>query len=331
MAINKKMQVFGLLSPKYFKPVFNKIYLSLYAKFFPYNATKLRKLNKSYCQSFYKFFESSGNYNYFTNEGVEPLKDVVFVFWNGGVEKMPKIARLCYERLISITRFKVILLDNENYKNYSTIDQRIINMYEKGDIPIQLFADILRVNLLAIHDCIWMDSTLFLRHDFPEDILSSNFTSPYRGENKFLFEDIPNFYQYPDLSLSQNYFLAGKNKKIFIAWYNLLLSYLFNETKFLKVARPYYLSYFTVEYLNDNNSEFYKYLQERTLSNRNVEKVEGLKDEIYDENKFAYIFDKDTYIYKLSYKMKFNFKKNDNLTVFGKFAELYNIKESDID
>lgn len=326
----KKFQVFGLLSPKYYSIVLSKIELKFGSIRKEINQSKLKKANEKYCHSFYKFLKKYINESYFKANNVKSLKNVVFVYWDSGLETMPKIARFCFERLKAITRFEVILIDKNNIQEYSCIDPEILSMYRNREISLTMFSDILRYNLLAIHDCIWLDSTVFLREDFPLDILNFDFISPYCKKGKSLFDNIPAFYKFPDLSLSQSYFLAGKKKEIFIKRYDLTVAYLKSETIFLKIARPYYLTYFVFEFLNDEDLKFHKNLENRMASNENAECIEGLKDEIYDHSMYGYIFSNDTFLFKLSYKMDFKAIKNNQLTVFGKFLETYNISENDI-
>lgn len=329
MVKKRLFQLLGLFCPRYFPLSMSYIKLRAYRKKHHIDQKKCKKLNYKYCRSYYKFFNVNPN-KYFNNCSIKPLKNVVFIYWNGGMDNMPKMAKMCLERLISTTRFEVIILNNGNLAKYSTVDERIIKMQKNGEISIQLFSDILRINLLAIHDAIWVDSTIFLRKDFPIDIMEYDFVSPYCDGDVSLFDNKPSLYRYPDLSLSQIYFLAGKKKNIFIKWYDTLLEYLFSETKILKNYKPYYLSYFAFEFLSENDGEFKTYLKSRKPSNSNAECIEGLKDEIYDDEKMSYIFDDDTYLYKLSYKMNFVPKIDNKLTVFGKFLELYQIDENDV-
>ena len=326
----KKIQIFGLLSPKYYSIVRSKIELKLAIMRKETNQVKLKKANEKYCHSFYKFFKKHINESYFKTDNVKHLKNVVFVYRDGGLETMPKIARFCFERLKAVTSFEVILIDKSNIQEYSCIDPEILSMYRNGEISLTMFSDILRFNLLAIHDCIWIDSTVFLREDFPSGILNYDFISPYCEKGKSLFDNKPELYKYPDLSVSQNYFLAGKKKEIFIKRYDLTVAYLKSETTFLKLARPYYLTYFVFEFLNDEDLVFQKNLENRMPSNENAECIEGLKDEIYDSSKYGYIFSNNTFLFKLSYKMNFKAVKNNKLTVFGKFLETYNISENDV-
>lgn len=312
-----------LFSIKYTKYFFTRIRFDLQKK---NDQAIYKKLNMKLCEGLYPAFKDVKIKNYFNASGVKKLSNVVFVYWHTGEDTMPKIVKECYERLKKTTRFEVILITSNNIKQYSTINDDIYNLYLKGDLSIQMFSDILRINLLSIHEAIWVDATLFLKEDFPIDIFKYDFISPYAGKDKSLFDNKPNLFYIPDLSLSQIYFMAGTNKNIFITWYNFLVSYYLNEPKIIKNVRPYFINYYAFEYLLNYNDNFKPLLSHRNISNINVESINGFYNEIYTD-KLAYIFEGDTYILKLSNKTNYNKTINGKLTVYGEFCRRYNFDQ----
>ena len=76
---------------------------------------------------------------------------------------MPDIVKACYN---SIQRHAcnhpVILITEENFRDYIDMPEYIINKQKEGYIDITHFSDILRMMLLTKHGGIWMDSTLLI-------------------------------------------------------------------------------------------------------------------------------------------------------------------------
>lgn len=323
MNFRKSSFIKALFNFKYSRYIFSKIRFRLYRG---NEQQKLKKLNYASCKAYFKYFRNTKVVNYFNPGTLKKLSNVVFVFWNSSEDTMPSIVKECVKRLKETTRFNVILLNSDNLNQYSTLNNEVFELYENKKISIQLFSDLLRINLLSIHDAIWVDSTVFLIKDFPNNILDLNFVSPYAGKEKSLFDGKPNIYKFPDLSLSQSYFMCGNNKNIFIKWYNLLLSYLMNESSILENIRPYFVTYYAFEYLITEDVEFKKEIGERNISNVNAECIEGLHDSLYDD-KLSYIFGGDTYLYKLSNKMDFKKTIDDKLTVYGEFCNRFKFDE----
>lgn len=323
--LKKLCALVNIFNPNYTIMIWRNLKLFLYNHLGKNNKKTYDKLNEDYCKSYFKYFDKT-NYSLSINsDGISKLSNVVFVFWYDGLETMPKIAKLCYKNLLKTTKYKVILLDKNNLNKYSNISPTIYKLLDTGKIGLTLFSDILRLNLLSIHDAIWLDSTCFLYKDFPEDIFDKEFVTIYPENGESIFDNIPKFYFAPDLHLQQSYFLAGKNKNLFINAYNLICSYLINETKTLFAFRPYYITYFAFEYLYCTNSNIKLVANARTVNNRFVERIEGHLNEIYKDNEYTTYFDDSTYLYKLSYKFNFKTKVDNQLTPFGKLLELKGI------
>ena len=111
------------------------------------------------------------NYSYviekYKNIKIEsvPLKDdcPIFVCWLQGEEAMPPVVKACFA---SIKRFAqnhpVVLITSENFSQYVTIPDHILRKVSEGKITLTHFSDIIRVNLLAKYNAIWLDATIYL-------------------------------------------------------------------------------------------------------------------------------------------------------------------------
>ena len=312
----------NILNPKYTLIIFNKIRFFLYYKFGNNKKLTYEKLNTRLCKSFYKYFKINDNFYNIDNTSIIPLSNVVFLFWYDGLDSMPKLVKTCYYNLLKTTRYKVILIDKNNIKMYSNISNDIYNLVKNNIISMTLFSDILRLNLLSIHNAIWLDSTCFLYRDFPKDIFNTKFLTIYPPKNKSIFDNIPKFYYAPDLHLQQSYFLVGTDKYIFKKWYNLLTTYILNETTTLRHFRPYYLMYFIFEYLYSTDEKIRLDANNREINNDLVETIEGHNDSTYVDSDFNKYFNNTTFLYKLSYKMKFEPYIDGVLTPYGKLLQL---------
>ena len=60
----------------------------------------------------------------------------------------------------------MILLDENNLKEYVQIDEMVYQKKNKGIIGMALFSDIIRLSLLSAYGGIWCDATLFLIRTF---------------------------------------------------------------------------------------------------------------------------------------------------------------------
>lgn len=114
-------------------------------------------------------------------------KAPIWFFWLQGEENLPPIPKLCLQSIRKHANgHEVIVLTAENYKEYVSIPDALIEMYRSGRIKAAHFADILRVNLLAQQGGLWLDATMLVTEDLPQEIFEMPFFS-VKTENKGYF------------------------------------------------------------------------------------------------------------------------------------------------
>ena len=107
-----------------------------------------------------------------------PAQDrkIIWQYWHQGEENAPLIIQKCLE---SVKKFhpdyEVKVLSFDNINEYVTLPQKYFDLLAQKKIPIAIFSDILRLNLLRQYGGIWIDSTIFLTARLPDDILGSGF------------------------------------------------------------------------------------------------------------------------------------------------------------
>lgn len=111
----------------------------------------------------------------------------IWFFWLQGEEHLPMIPKLCLQSIRKHANgHEVIVLTADNYKEYVNIPDTLIEMYRSGRIKAAHFADILRVNLLAQQGGLWLDATMLVTEDLPQEIFEMPFFS-VKTENKGYF------------------------------------------------------------------------------------------------------------------------------------------------
>lgn len=84
----------------------------------------------------------------------------VWIMWWQGEKNMPDIIRICYNSVLQNSKgCEVRLITEENYNEYVSLPNYIIQKFNNGIIPIAQFSDIIRFALLAQHGGLWVDAT----------------------------------------------------------------------------------------------------------------------------------------------------------------------------
>ena len=166
-----------------------------------------------------------------TDYNNSPIENNVFVFWWDGFDNAPIIVKKCLE---SVKKYfmnaKVYEIDKNNYKKYTDIDSTILREFEKGNISIQTFSDILRFNLLKNNGGVWIDSTIYFTCEF-------NLINELKNKSieSVQFSSSNGFLSYKGEKCSwSGYFFAARKQAVFV-------------TAMDAIFREYYLKYKTYD------------------------------------------------------------------------------------
>lgn len=99
----------------------------------------------------------------------------VWVCWWQGEANMPSIVRVCYQSLCrNVGTRPVVLLTEENYRQYVSIPDYILEKVRKGNISFTHFSDILRMCLLYEHGGLWVDATVYVTQPLGEEVFKKS-------------------------------------------------------------------------------------------------------------------------------------------------------------
>ena len=87
---------------------------------------------------------------------------VVWFCWLQGMASAPPLVHACLRSLRrSLAGTAVVVIDENNYTRHVTLPAHVTERYAAGKIPPALFSDMLRLQLLATHGGVWIDSTVY--------------------------------------------------------------------------------------------------------------------------------------------------------------------------
>ena len=110
---------------------------------------------------------------------------VIWQYWAQGIdENTPKIVKACIK---SVDKYKGsyehIILTDDNVHEYLVLPQDIIEKYANKIISPTFFSDFLRVSLLSLYGGVWIDATVLLTQEIPQNVLESDFFMFERNYN----------------------------------------------------------------------------------------------------------------------------------------------------
>ena len=92
----------------------------------------------------------------------------IWVCWWQGYDSMPELCKKCFKKLNeNIPQdYNVYLITKDNYSNYVTIPDHVIDRLNSGHLTITQFSDILREALLYYQGGLWIDSSVWTCKNF---------------------------------------------------------------------------------------------------------------------------------------------------------------------
>ncbi len=213
-------------------------------------------------------------------------KKIIWVCWLQGEENAPDVVKICLESLRRwCDEYKIIVLTNDNIKNYVDIPDYIYRKKTEGKITNTQFSDILRLALLSAHGGMWIDATVLLTNKLPDIISKQDFFA---------------FHSRSNLKNNSWFLKASAGNLLMDNMRKMMFEYWKHENRMLN----YFLYHLLFDLMVESDE----------LSRQEWNKVPILyDDECYDlEQNFLKPFDEDIYvkichkttIHKLSYKYK---------------------------
>ena len=103
----------------------------------------------------------------------ETLQHAIWVCWLQGIEQAPELVQRC---VASVEQYKrpeqqVIILTAQNFSDYVTLPDQMVEKWQQGQITNTHFSDLLRIYALARHGGLWIDATCLLLAPLPAEIV----------------------------------------------------------------------------------------------------------------------------------------------------------------
>ena len=147
---------------------------------------------------------------------------IVWWCWLQGLDNAPDVVKACLRSLQKHLPkdYEIRVIDEQNWKEWVTLPQYIVEKRSAGQIPAALFSDLLRLELLIKYGGTWIDATVLCTGD----------DGDYMDARKLLESDLFLF-QYttpeggPFKGISNWFISAHSNNKVLMTLRDMLVAY----------------------------------------------------------------------------------------------------------
>ena len=263
---------------------------------------KLKRKNKKFIDKFVK------ENNFSTKE--KKHEKVIWTIWLQGMDNAPEIVQMCYKSMKDhLKEYKIIVITEDNYKDYISFPDYILDKYNRGIISKVHFADLIRIELMATHGGTWLDGTVYCSHT-PKDRF-------FIDSDLFLFQNLKPGLDGHSLSVSSWFITASTNQPIIMLTRALLHQY----WKKYNYAVDYFILHYFIQLSIETYPEEWKKVIPFSNSTPHILLLR-LFDKYDDETWHA--IKAQTPFHKLSYKFSDN-DKNKSETYYKMLMNEKNI------
>ena len=230
----------------------------------------------------------------------------IWVFWWQGEKELPYPVDLCLQSIkANRGKHEVIVITKDNFRDYVTLPSFIIEKFESGKMPIALFSDVLRFELLNHYGGIWLDSTFYMTGKLSSEIYSHCFYSIANdhGRKWCVTKDL------------WSICLMAMGKGNPLAAYLCDMNKIYWKKEDINIA--YLLSDCFIAIAYEDIEAFKNMIDLVPTNNTGVfDLLEPIRNEICSQQEFKNLMG-ETYIHKLTYKEKYIAEVDGKKTYFG--------------
>lgn len=271
---------------------------------------KKHQIMLEFLENKYKLYWDEYNYSQKMPDCDINMRNKIWICWWQGIEHAPEIVKVCVDSIKrNNNKYEVIIITDENYKNYITFPTWIEEKYKKGIISRTIYSDLLRMNLLATYGGIWIDSTFFCRNSCLESYMKLPLWTIKR----------PN---YGHCSVAcgffANYSLGCSYENRWV--YRVFRDFLYNYWKDYNRLVDYLLTDYVIVLAQRHVKQISELFNTIEPNNPYCDELYKILNKPYNDDMWKKI-NKDTALYKLTWKQNFKKEVDSQPTFYGKLVE----------
>lgn len=212
--------------------------------------------------------------------------DTIWTMWWQGESEAPAIVKSCINSIRKHTDKKVIVLDKDNYIKYISLPSSILEEVKRKRISLTHLSDIIRCRVLSLYGGFWMDATVYVTKDFPENL----FTDDFYTHHDRLTDGISRLRW-------SGFFMGGRDVLLFSFLYDAFVDYWHDMLRIKEVRMiDYFLIDFFMILAHEHLPIIRKEIDAVPLNNPHMHDIEPILLQPYQG------FYEDTFAYKLTFR-----------------------------
>ena len=108
----------------------------------------------------------------------------IWSMWWQGTDNLPEVVKMCFREIQKHRgSHPFTIITEDNYGDYISLPEYITDGLNNGTISRTHFSDIVRMYLLSRYGGMWIDATVLVTRDIPEEFFGMNYCTLRRPTN----------------------------------------------------------------------------------------------------------------------------------------------------
>ena len=216
----------------------------------------------------------------------------IWTLWWQGENLMPPIVRSTIQSIKQASDKEVILITKYNYDEYIKLPEQIRNKVG-GGISYAHLSDYIRISLLDEYGGLWIDSTVLCSKKIPDEIYGMRFFTVKDERSSYKFQSRGRW----------NCQVFGSSMRHY-GLFNILRQLMENYWDKFDAAIDYLFFDSLIDWVLEENDTIMKDLYDIHVNNTHMHELLGMINMPYKDS-LVKEWEKDTFLYKLTYKLNF--------------------------
>lgn len=251
-------------------------------------------------------------YKDYTNVGEKNINGPIWICWWTGENDAPELVKKCIESIRkNANGHSIHFIDQNTYKKYLDVPEYILKRVQTKQMCLANFSDYLRFSLLKKYGGLWLDATIFCSNEIPDNYFNIPVFSC-----KSPTKDCGYISKYRWTSFC----IGGwKDNILFSFFQEAFQLYWQNET----IAIDYLLVDYLIEIAYRNFPIVKECIDKIPLNNLARDDLQAAMNAACYEEDFLNVMQKDTILYKLSWREHYIRKTDDGKnTIYNYFLNM---------
>lgn len=236
----------------------------------------------------------------------------IWICWWTGLDSAPLLVKQCVKSIRKhAIGHPVNFITQDNYKEFLSIPEYILDKLSTGKMCVANFTDYLRFSLLEKYGGIWLDATIYVSQDLPESYFANSIFTCKSQEIEC---------RYISKFRWTSFCFGGWKGNVLFKFFKAAFEKYWKEQD---AAVDYLLVDYIIDIASRNITAVSQQLEKVPINNLHRDDLQAAMNDALDETKIDDIINQETILYKLSWRETYSkYTEEGRKSIYTAFLDM---------